>query len=602
LTPSYGYRYTVSGVYPPSVTLSGLSASTTYHFRIISTSSHNNTEITSDNVFTTSSPPPPPPPPPLTETAITIEPYTFNLSSGGSLTLTATLKTSGGQPLKGKTLTWDATSGVVSPTSGVTDDNGQVRVTYTAPIVGIIQFVTITASFAGDSTYASSKGISTGIITPVPPAPTILTVTPSSFKLAPGDNLVLQALLTDENRNPLAGRTILWSADKGTLSTSKTVTDNSGRATVTYTAPPVTAPETVTITASFAGEALYGLSQASSVGTVSPIGTVMSIALPTYIGSGENLTVLVALVDEAGNFLSGKTIKLAASLGTVILEFSTTDNSGRATFTYSAPLVTAPTFDFLTASFAGDGRYASSVAVKEIAVLPPAAKETVENVVENVKSAGESFEIPLENELVKAVENATIRGNLGAVVTVTILVDKPGLSKGFERQNIRTRLEGVIVGERVEVAVESDVENGSTVLINLDNRVLPVGWIREVLMDNEPAILADDYADVLDPNNDNGRPEYLILKGGKGAQILVSIPHFSARVITIRGPLAAPTAWSPLLVAVAIVIIALVLLLVFRRRGSFPARGNDFPNFPRKVSLFPRFPHGMAGALGEKFH
>jgi parallel beta-helix repeat protein len=101
LTPSYGYKYTVSDVYP-SITLSGLSASTTYHFRIISTSRYNNTEITSDSVFTTSPPPPPPPPPPLTETAITIEPSTFNLASGDSLTLTATLKTSGGQPLKGK--------------------------------------------------------------------------------------------------------------------------------------------------------------------------------------------------------------------------------------------------------------------------------------------------------------------------------------------------------------------------------------------------------------------------------------------------------------------------------------------------------------------
>jgi hypothetical protein len=240
------------------------------------------------------------------------------------------------------------------------------------------------------------------------------------------------------------------------------------------------------------------------------------VVLPTYTGSGENLTVSVVLVDEAGNFLSGKSVKLAASLGTLTPELSTTDNSGRATFLYSAPLVTAPTFDFLTASFAGDGRYAGSVAVKEIAVLPPAARQTVENVVESVKSAGETFGVPLENELVRVVENATIRGNLGAVVTVTVLVDKPGLSKGFERENIRTRLERVVVGQRVEVAVESDVENGSTVLINLDNRILPAGWIQEVLVDNEPASLADDYTDVLDPSNDNGRPEYLILRGGRG--------------------------------------------------------------------------------------
>jgi predicted transcriptional regulator len=44
--------------------------------------------------------------------------------------------------------------------------------------------------------------------------------------------------------------------------------------------------------------------------------------------------------------------------------------------------------------------------------------------------------------------------------------------------------------------------------------------------------LADNYADILDPTDEN-EPEYLILKGGKGAQILVSIPSFSTRTITI---------------------------------------------------------------------
>jgi len=525
--------------------------------------------------------PAPSPAPPLTSTLLSVSPSSFSLASGGSFTLTATLKTFAGQPIRGKNIAWNTTTGSLTQTSGITDENGQVWVIYKAPLVTIIENVIITASFAGDSAYAPSKGTSTGTIIPVPPTPTLLSVNPSSFKLAPSENLVLEALLTDENHNPIAGKVIFWSTDKGTLSRQKTVTDNRGRVTVTYTAPPVTAPESVTITASFPGEAFYGPSQASSVGTVSLIGTAISVSLPTYIGSGENLTIVVALMDEAGNFLPGKSIRLAASLGTVTPEFSNTDNSGRATFTYFTPLVTAPTFDFLTASFAGDERHASSVAVKEIAVLPTAVKEAVENVVENVKLAGETFEIPLENNLIKAVENTIIRGNLKAIITITIVVDRPGLSKGFERENIRTRLERVIVGERVEVAVESDVKNGGTVLINLDGRILPVDRIQEVLVDAELATLANDYADVLDPNNDNGRPEYLILKGGKGAQILVSIPHFSVRLITIKGTIAAPAAWSPLLVAVVIVIIVVVLLFVLRRRGSF------LPTVPQVPHRFP---------------
>ncbi|MEM2481169.1 MAG: hypothetical protein QXR87_06490 [Candidatus Hadarchaeales archaeon] len=76
---------------------------------------------------------------------------------------------------------------------------------------------------------------------------------------------------------------------------------------------------------------------------------------------------------------------------------------------------------------------------------------------------------------------------------------------------------------------------------------------REVLVDNVPAGLADDYEDVLDPTDDGGRCEYLILKGGRGTQLLVSIPGFSSRTITIKGPLATGKPWVPLVIAVNVV-------------------------------------------------
>jgi hypothetical protein len=248
-------------------------------------------------------------------------------------------------------------------------------------------------------------------------------------------------------------------------------------------------------------------------------------------------------------------------------EIVSTDSLGRATFVYFAPLVTLSTFDFLSASFTGDGRYLSSVCAREVAILPRLMREMVEKAVENVKSTGEVLGVPVENELVRAVENAIVRGNLGAVLTITAEAGRPELSKSYERENIRSRLGKVIAGEKVEVVIESDTKEGRTVLINLDNRVLPGGWIREVWLDNELASLADDYVDVLNPYNDNGRPEYLILVGGRGAQILVSIPHFSTRTITIRGPIAAaPARWTPALIAVGVLVIVLILLLVFRTR------------------------------------
>jgi hypothetical protein len=106
----------------------------------------------------------------------------------------------------------------------------------------------------------------------------------------------------------------------------------------------------------------------------------------------------------------------------------------------------------------------------------------------------------------------------------------------------------------------------------IDNRALPILDLRrvEVEVDDEKIPLADSYEDVLDPNNDGNQAEYLILVGGEVVHVLVSIPHFSARTITIRGPIAtAPAARTPLLLATGIVAIVLILLFVFRRCSGY---------------------------------
>jgi hypothetical protein len=105
----------------------------------------------------------------------------------------------------------------------------------------------------------------------------------------------------------------------------------------------------------------------------------------------------------------------------------------------------------------------------------------------------------------------------------------------------------------------------------IDNRALPILDLRrvEVEVDGEKIPLADSYKDVLDPNNDGNQAEYLILVGGEGIQVLVSIPHFSARTITIRGPIAAtPANRTPLVLATGIVFIVLILLFVFGRSSE----------------------------------
>ncbi|MEW5995378.1 MAG: Ig-like domain-containing protein, partial [Candidatus Zixiibacteriota bacterium] len=241
-TISYGFTATDGTTTSHSVGLSALSANTTYHYRVKSKDNDNNLVVSSDYTLTTSSPPPS-----KTNTTVTMDASSFSLVSGGSRTLTATLKDNTGNPLSGKTVSWSKTAGSLSTTSGATNSSGQASVTFTAQTVTTSENVTITASFAGDSSYNSSSGTSAGTIYPVPTVTSSLVIVPSSFTIGSGENVVLTATLTFGG-GPIAGRTISWSKTAGSLSPATSTTNSSGQATVTFAAPDVTAQTTGTIT------------------------------------------------------------------------------------------------------------------------------------------------------------------------------------------------------------------------------------------------------------------------------------------------------------------------------------------------------------------
>jgi hypothetical protein len=91
-------------------------------------------------------------------TRLAVQPSAPTLAPGENITLVATL-TSNGSLLANKPISWSTTDGSLSPTSGNTDNAGQISVVYTAP--SYETSTTITASFAGDDQYhASSVAVS----------------------------------------------------------------------------------------------------------------------------------------------------------------------------------------------------------------------------------------------------------------------------------------------------------------------------------------------------------------------------------------------------------------------------------------------------------
>ncbi|MDH5815664.1 MAG: PGF-pre-PGF domain-containing protein [Candidatus Nezhaarchaeota archaeon] len=104
-------------------------------------------------------------------TQLSLAPENFTVTSGSSLTFTATLL-SDGKPLAGKTIVFSATLGTVDPPIGVTDTDGKVLFVYTAPQTPVEIYVKITATFAGDLLYEGSTAVASGTIEPMP-SPTL---------------------------------------------------------------------------------------------------------------------------------------------------------------------------------------------------------------------------------------------------------------------------------------------------------------------------------------------------------------------------------------------------------------------------------------------
>ncbi len=122
--------------------------------------------------------------------------------------------------------------------------------------------------------------------------------------------------------------------------------------------------------------------------------------------------------------------------------------------------------------------------------------------------------------------------------------------------------------ERVDVTVSSTTSAGKTVIISLDPATLPQMSTgdAEIVVTGRAAAQASSYADVLNPNDDNGVHEYFVLAGEAGTQVLVSIPHFSTQTVTLKPrDASAPPVFMYATIFLGLLVVAETALLVRRR-------------------------------------
>jgi len=185
-----------------------------------------------------------------------------------------------------------------------------------------------------------------------------------------------------------------------------------------------------------------------------------------------------------------------------------------------------------------------------------------------IPTTTEPIEVPPEiaeileglEERISRLEEAVTTGKLGATINIEVKAELPEIKNVVYSPDLNITTE--IKENEVEVRVSSEVTTGKTIMINIDNEILPISRLVEILVlyDGEEIALADDYSDVLNPEDENV-PEYLILLGAKGIQVLVSIPSFSLHTIAITtSPPQAPAAVFPIWVIVAVALVAIGII------------------------------------------
>ena len=138
-------------------------------------------------------------------------------------------------------------------------------------------------------------------------------------------------------------------------------------------------------------------------------------------------------------------------------------------------------------------------------------------------------------------ENKTLQGIAKGHVGARIMVQLRHVAEVQNRSHIMTysdlRVNCSVKTGKVVVNVSSN-ESGKTIIIDVDNSTFNVTKLDKlkVLLDNKNIEMASNYSDVLDPTNDNGKPEYLIVIGSNGVEVLVSVPKFSPHTIVITEP------------------------------------------------------------------
>jgi|GEM_PF-2607107 len=163
------------------------------------------------------------------------------------------------------------------------------------------------------------------------------------------------------------------------------------------------------------------------------------------------------------------------------------------------------------------------------------------------------------------IDEAIANGYVGSKINISelesnIFQHNISIYNGVEIKNLNIKK-----GSISFIVSGNETGGGKTIVINIDGSVFDLSSQILVNYDGESISMADDINDVLDPNDDGAHPEYLIVLGSNGAQLLVSVPHFSEHTIEFFVQQVAQYLAYAVIFAVVLVVIAAVVMF---RKGK----------------------------------
>ncbi len=187
-------------------------------------------------------------------------------------------------------------------------------------------------------------------------APSFLQFDRVPNEISAGGKVRIALFLSDESGNALVGRRIQWEVSDGTLDHYQTLTNTAGKAEVWYTAPRMSDPLEVRITARFEGDMVYrDVSQEVKI-LVNPdkVQTLLTLSPETFqIVAGESIEFQAELRDLRGQPVVGRSIRWMASRGSFAQEVTYTDERGQTRNSFFAPQTEGSETIEVKASFVG---------------------------------------------------------------------------------------------------------------------------------------------------------------------------------------------------------------------------------------------------------